>query len=134
MMTYEAYMKKSLVELRKLASAMGVKDVYSYRKAPLVEEMLKCPEHLESLPEQATAEAPKRRGRPPKEKKEEQTEQAPAEKKRRGRPPKAQAAHEIEPTEAQAAKVEEKAARPSYQKSNCFGIKRPHKRSSAMRY
>ena len=134
MMTYEAYMKKSLVELRKLASAMGVKDVYSYRKAPLVEEMLKCPEHLESLPEQATAEAPKRRGRPPKEKKEEQTEQAPAEKKRRGRPPKAQAAHEIEPTEAQAAKAEEKAARPSYQKSNCFGIKRPHKRSSAMRY
>lgn len=87
MMTYEAYMKKSLVELRKLASAMGVKDVYSYRKAALVEEMLKCPEHLESLPEQATAEAPKRRGRPPKEKKEEQTEQAPAEKKRRGRPP-----------------------------------------------
>lgn len=134
MMTYEAYMKKSLVELRKLASAMGVKDVYSYRKAPLVEEMLKCPEHLESLPEQATAEAPKRRGRPPKEKQEEQTEQAPAEKKRRGRPPKAQAAHEIEPTEAQAAKAEEKAARPSYQKSNCFGIKRPHKRSSAMRY
>ena len=134
MMTYEAYIKKSLVELRKLASAMGVKDVYSYRKAPLVEEMLKCPEHLESLPEQATAEAPKRRGRPPKEKKEEQTEQAPAEKKRRGRPPKAQAAHEIEPTEAQAAKAEEKAARPSYQKSNCFGIKRPHKRSSAMRY
>ena len=68
MMTYEAYMKKSLVELRKLASAMGVKDVYSYRKAALVEEMLKCPEHLESLPEQIAAEAPKRRGRPPKKK------------------------------------------------------------------
>ena len=134
MMTYEAYMKKSLVELRKLASAMGVKDVYSYRKAALVEEMLKCPEHLESLPEQIAAEAPKRRGRPPKEKKDDQTEQALAEKKRRGRPPKAQAAHETEPTEAQAAKAEDKAARPSYQKSNCFGIKRPHKRSSAMRY
>ena len=133
-MTYEAYMKKSLVELRKLASAMGVKDVYSYRKAALVEEMLKCPEHLESLPEQIAAEAPKRRGRPPKEKKDDQTEQALAEKKRRGRPPKAQAAHETEPTEAQAAKAEDKAARPSYQKSNCFGIKRPHKRSSAMRY
>ena len=134
MMTYEAYMKKSLVELRKLASAMGVKDVYSYRKAALVEEMLKCPEHLESLPEQIAAEAPKRRGRPPKEKKDDQTEQALAEKKRRGRPPKAQAAHETEPTEAQAAKAEDKAARPSYRKSNCFGIKRPHKRSSAMRY
>lgn len=110
MMTYEAYMKKSLVELRKLASAMGVKDVYSYRKAALVEEMLKCPEHLESLPEQIAAEAPKRRGRPPKEKKDDQTEQALAEKKRRGRPPKAQAAHETEPTEAQAAKAEDKAA------------------------
>ena len=42
-------------------------------------------------------------------KKDDQTEQALAEKKRRGRPPKAQAAHETEPTEAQAAKAEDKA-------------------------
>ena len=87
---------------------MGVKDVYSYRKAPLVEEMLKCPEHLESLPEQATAEAPKRRGRPPKEQAEPKSPKAEkTAKPRAGRPPKgdkaaraeaqAAAAHDLAP-------------------------------------
>lgn len=141
-MTYEAYMKKGLVELRKLASAMGVKDVYSFRKAELVEEMLKCPVLLESLPEQEAVPV-KKRGRPPKAKAEAARDKAPARPRAdevetpapaaKAAVMPAQAPHEEqEPTPRE--KAEEKTQRPAYQKGNCFGIKRPHKRSSVMRY
>lgn len=138
-MTYEAYMKKGLVELRKLASAMGVKDVYSFRKAELVEEMLQCPVLLESLPEQDAAPA-KKRGRPPKPKAEAAADKKPARPRADevALPETAQKASAEQTPPAQEeqapAKQEKTEPRPSYQKSNCFGIKRPHKRSSVMRY
>lgn len=138
-MTYEAYMKKGLVELRKLASAMGVKDVYSFRKAELVEEMLKCPVLLESLPDEAAAPA-RKRGRPPKAKAEAAPDRTPA-RPRADEVALPETAHKAPPRQSAPAKEEQAPAkqekaepRPAYQKSNCFGIKRPHKRSSVMRY
>ena len=62
-MTYDDYMKKNLAELRKLAAAMGVKEVYSFRKAELVEQMMKCPVLLETLPEEQPAAPGKAQGK-----------------------------------------------------------------------
>ena len=130
-MTYDDYMKKNLAELRKLAAAMGVKEVYSFRKAELVEQMMKCPVLLETLPEEQPAAPAKRRGRPPKAKTEAcaapdgLTEEESCDKAEEILPKKEEAVHN---------RQEERNERPVYQKGNCFGMKRPHKRSSVMRY
>ena len=133
-MTYEAYMEKKLVELRKLASEMGIKEVYSYRKAALVEEMLKHDENQDKAV-QDVPKVQKRRGRPPKEK-SSKVEEPKTVEKRRGRPPKEkEETEEIKEQELSAENKEEaKASRSTQQKNNCFGMKRPHKRSSVMRY
>ncbi|MBQ9988559.1 MAG: transcription termination factor Rho [Clostridia bacterium] len=66
-MTREVYMKKGLVELRKIAAYLEIPYYSELRKAEIVQAIMEHPNPVDSVPEQAAAPAPaKRRGRPPK--------------------------------------------------------------------
>ncbi len=91
-MTREEYMKKGLVELRRIAEYLHIEDVAEMRKAELVDAILLHPNPVEEVPH--SEEPHKRgRGRPKKseaaEAKPVQTKnEDPAAKKRPGRPKK----------------------------------------------
>ena len=100
-MTREEYMQKGLLELREMARAKGIKSLTLFRKAELVEEILAQPETAaEALPQPEPAAAPKRRGRPPKPKGEEDAAK-PEKKAIRAKTPVIPAASEA-PAEAEA--------------------------------
>lgn len=85
-MDRQSYMKKGLLELRKIAAYLSIPDWADLRKAELVDAILAHPQPVESVPEEAEPVVEKkRRGRPPK--------QADTEAKmptKRGRPAKKQ--------------------------------------------
>ena len=64
-MDRKTYMKKGLLELRKIAAYLSIADWADMRKAELVEAILAHPNPVESVPEEPTPVGEKkRRGRP----------------------------------------------------------------------
>ena len=94
-MTREEYLKKGLVELRRIAEYMNISDIAEMRKAELVDMILSHPNPVDAAPAVEVPEK-RRRGRPKKSETvsieaggaTEIKEEAPVVKKRPGRPKK----------------------------------------------